>query len=184
MTEADRPADPPRRGAPTKLTREKIKEIATAVELGNYIDTAGAAAGLSKGQLHEWMRKGRRLEEATDQSRYTEEDRLFMDFARSIREALAKSEMEALQLVRQGTNAGGFPDWRASAWRLERKHPDRWGRRSEVKVTQTPDMVSRDELDYTKMSDAQLDAFIAGVEVATADRDPNDSDPEDKETDP
>ena len=38
--------------------------------------------------------------------------------------------------MRNVVNAGKT-QWQASAWRLERKHQDRWGKRSEVKAEVT-----------------------------------------------
>ena len=44
-------------GRPTKLTDEVQKQIIQVIEMGNYIETAAAYAGVSKDALYKWLRK-------------------------------------------------------------------------------------------------------------------------------
>src|SRR5262245_31872033 len=47
-------------GRPTKLTDEVKDQIVSAVRNGNYVETAGAIAGVCKQTLYNWLRKGAR----------------------------------------------------------------------------------------------------------------------------
>ena len=45
-------------GRPTKLTPEVQARIVEAIEAGNYIEVAAAAAGISKPTFYGWMQRG------------------------------------------------------------------------------------------------------------------------------
>lgn len=91
-----------------------------AVKAGNYIETAAAWAGISKDTLYNWLKKGARSRRGK-----------FRAFAEAMEKAQAEAEMRDIQTIGQAALSG---NWQASAWRLERKFPKKWGRvdRSEV----------------------------------------------------
>ena len=101
-------------GRPTKYTTELGEQIVNLVRAGNYVETAANASGVSKNTIYDWMRKG-----ARGDKRYT-------TFSDAINKAMAQSEMWDLAQIAKAS-AGG--SWQASAWRLERKHPERYGRK-------------------------------------------------------
>lgn len=130
-------------GRPTKLTPEVADRIVAAVAAGNYLETAAAFAGISKATLYKWLTRGARASSGTH--------RAFVD---AIEKALAQAEVRDVstiaraatgydveriketitptgQVLRETARSREFV-WQAAAWRLERKHPDRWGRRVEV----------------------------------------------------
>ena len=116
------PADRRRVGRPTSLTPEVSQVIADAMRAGNYLETAAALAGISVSTLRNWLRAGRRGESPE-----------LADFARAITQARAIAEVRDLERI------GRDPSWQAAAWRLERRHPKRWGRRTyEPKVRPEP----------------------------------------------
>jgi len=87
----------------TPEVREKILQLLRA---GNYQQEAFMAAGISKSTFYDWMG----------------EDSDFSDAVkRAESEATAFHVAQILKAAREGT-------WQASAWYLERKFPDRWGR--------------------------------------------------------
>lgn len=53
---------------------------------------------------------------------------IYLRFCEAVDQAEAYSEVNAIQRL----NAHGFMDWRALAWRLERKAFARWGRRQAI----------------------------------------------------
>jgi len=110
-------------GRPTKLTPELQAKIVNAIKAGNYIETAAAFAGVSKQSIYTWMRTGARAKSGKKR-----------EFVDAVQKALAQAEMDALAIV---TTAAG-KHWTAAAWRLERSHPGRWGRRLEVTATDEP----------------------------------------------
>ena len=167
-----------RTGRPIKLTPEIHREVVDLVREGNYLDTAAAHVGISRGTIHAWIRRGRRLQEGPDWTQYGAEDRAFLDFSIAIRRAKAESEAGDLGAIRASVDRNGFPDWRARAWILERKNPERWGRRDTIAVGRAPDTVGRDDLDVSKLDDRQLDALIDALEAGIRAEEDGDVDPE------
>lgn len=145
---------------PTKLTPDVQAKICTAIQAGNYIETASAFAGIGKTALYEWLKRG-----GDELARVAKSGRLrvrvgeaiYVEFTNAVEEALAQSELHDVLIIQRAasgyevlvtkevldkagnvkvlaTNSHEF-DWRASAWRLERKFPDRWGRREKVEMS-------------------------------------------------
>ncbi|MFW6087077.1 MAG: hypothetical protein ACODAG_07730 [Myxococcota bacterium] len=56
----------------------------------------------------------------------------YADFLEAIEMARLRFEETLVEQVRAGTNAAGNPDWRASAWLLERRFPETWGQTVQV----------------------------------------------------
>lgn len=97
---------------PTKLTREIHEKIVTLVRAGNYRETAAAATGISPVTLREWLRRGARGGGG-----------IYRAFAEDVDRAEAESEArDILEITKAGKK-----DWKALAWRLERRFPKRWG---------------------------------------------------------
>ena len=124
-------------GAPTVLTTENQKKLFQAILAGNNIITACLYAGIGKTTYYEWMEKGENG------------DPVYIGFAEAMRDALAQCEMKLVMAIDKHAvgRAAQFdkenvrliqdgipPDWKAAAWMLERKFPDRWGKRDQVKV--------------------------------------------------
>lgn len=103
-----------RRGRPTKLTPEVQEKIISVIRKGNYIETAAAYAGISKQTLYNWLKQGAR-----------QPNGVYGRFVQAVEQALAESEMADLARIEQAAMDG---HWQASAWRLERRFPKRWGR--------------------------------------------------------
>lgn len=101
-------------GRPEKLTPALQQKIVDAIRMGAYIETAAAYAGIRKSTFYDWLRKGA----SAKRGKYRE-------FSDAIEKALAESEMRDLEVIAQASKE----NWQAAAWRLERKFPDRWGRR-------------------------------------------------------
>ena len=104
---------------PSKLDRETQQRICDAIAAGNYMETAALYAGVCKDTLYEWLRRGRAGKKG---------DERYAQFAQAVEEALARSEVRDVALIAKAAEQ----HWQAAAWRLERRYPDRWGRRSLV----------------------------------------------------
>lgn len=98
-------------GGPSKYSPEVHQRIVSFVRSGSYVETAFAAAGIGKSAMHDWLRAG-----ANRKSPY---DKLLAD----IEEAQAKAELHDLALIARAAQT----DWRAAAWRLEKRHQTRYG---------------------------------------------------------
>lgn len=113
-------------GRPTILTPERHKVICDAIADGATREVAAAAAGVGESTLYQWLKKGRDGLEP------------YVEFAEAIEKADAEGELSNIRTIKSASAS----TWQAAAWLLERKHPERWGRRDRMDVTQmnlTPD---------------------------------------------
>ena len=114
-------------GRPTALT-PKIRDVILAyLKAGNYLETAAAAAGITKQTLHAWLRRGRAESARLDnpKAKANAAEALYLDFLLAAEEAMATAEAQDLAMI----GAAATTQWQAAAWRLERKYPGKWGRR-------------------------------------------------------
>ena len=82
--------------------------IMEALRLGATYELAAEYAGISRSTLYNWMEKGK----DQDRGQY----RTFLDI---IKAAEAKGAIANLAMIETAARAG---DWKAAAWRLERRH--------------------------------------------------------------
>lgn len=129
-------------GRPPKLTGEVATRIVQALEAGNYRRRAAQYAGVSLRTLQEWLRVGREnptrrafgacsatVDINTGEVAWAYPRGLtYGEFLHRCMEAEAKAETRAVVLL--GTHMK--KRWQACAWYLERKHPERWGRREVI----------------------------------------------------
>ena len=99
----------------TTILSEVIQNaMVEAIEAGNYASTAAESVGISSSTHYLWMSKG---EEGIEP---------YVGYMEAIKKAEAEAEMSAVRNIK--THAAD--NWTASAWYLERKFPDRWGRKT------------------------------------------------------
>lgn len=124
------------RGRPTKFTPERTERLIEAIRAGNYRITACQYAGISKHTLRNWIAIAQGPDAPPE----------YLDFLAALEKAEAEAEAYDLALIRNAARGekdpatGEYtvkPQWQAAAWRLERKNPERWGRRDATKVELT-----------------------------------------------
>jgi hypothetical protein len=121
------------RGRPTKLNYELIDQIAELIREGNYIETASAVVGIDKNSLYRWLKRGAREQERLFKNPKLKgkvEEKIYVEFSYAVKEAMAQSEADDLANIKKASRE----DWKASAWRLERRFPNRWGRKEKVDI--------------------------------------------------
>lgn len=133
------------KGTTPKLTRELIQEISDTIRRGGYVEMATALCGISKDTFYRWLREGKNAKGNT----------LTRELSYAVERAMAEAEINDLNKISDAADGqcaqflmdsnGNYildksgcvimtrppikPDWRAAAWRLERRHPKRWGMR-------------------------------------------------------
>lgn len=127
-TRARRRIKAPGRGPDTKLTPEVQEAICLQLRLGNFRETAAAAAGVSSRTLRNWIKAAA-----------AGKDPVYVRFAKAMEEAEAIGETRD---VAKMAKAGG-EDWRSIAWRLERRFPKRWGQRLNISLTEEMEKLIR-----------------------------------------
>jgi hypothetical protein len=109
---------PPDVGRPAEIANpDTIQAFLGYIEDGNYPEVAAELSDISLSTYRSYMQRGERGETPFDL------------FARAVKRAAAKAEAVEVGKVRK---AGELPQyWTASMTYLERRHPDRWSRRTE-----------------------------------------------------
>lgn len=130
------------RGRPETISYELIEKICNSMANGAYVETAAVLNGISKVILYKWFKKGN-----------VQKRGIYRDLVNAVQAAMAQGEENDLKNIShaaQGqdlefakTDDGHLvltdgkpivakppraPNWQASAWRLERKFPRKWGR--------------------------------------------------------
>lgn len=108
-------------GRPTKLTPQVQARIVQAIVGGNDITVAAAYAGIHKAQFYRWLEKGEQQQQG-----------IYRAFRDAIEKAQADAETRNVALIAKAAQDG---TWTAAAWWLERKYPERWGRKERHEVT-------------------------------------------------
>ena len=148
---------------PSKLTPEVQENICNWLKLGYYQEDAAIMAGISPSTYYEWMKKGEServaLESGEDMLALpdtslpapedgTPEVELvfpFMEFSEAVKKARAEAEGAHIKNIRKAADNGV---WQASAWFLERSHPKKWGKRSQLDLVAENDEPVQFEITY------------------------------------
>ncbi len=116
-------------GRPLGWSQEIQDEMVAILKDGNYVETACAIVGLAKSTFYDWTNWGRQARDKVNKdpnAKLTKNERICLDFSDAIKKASAEAEARDLYLIGQAAKYS----WQAAAWRLERKFPDRWGRKT------------------------------------------------------
>ena len=111
---------------PEIITQDLIKEVCNYIAAGFSYSAAAKLAGIAESTFFRWRAMGQ-LEGAED---------IYKIFYIEVEEASAFSEAEALQLVR--SSAIKERNWRAAAWFLERRFPEKYQKRGSTLDSDKP----------------------------------------------
>jgi len=106
-----------------KLNADVQERICQMVAQGVPLETAARAGGVTYQTLHNWMKRG-----ADGEAPYA-------SFRTEVEQAKALSEANLIALMRQAAVEGSAGEWRAAAWLLARRFPERWSEKRQLEVT-------------------------------------------------
>ena len=129
-------------GRHTKLTPELQQLLCQAVAVGATDRLACQYAGISQESLYTWLEKGR----AGTQP--------YAEFAEAFQKAKGRHAILSRAKIEKAASDG---TWQASAWIMERKYPEEYGRSVQE---------LHHKVDYAKLSDEQLARLAAGEPAA------------------
>lgn len=112
-----------------KLNEELIDTITDHISKGNYIYVACEAAGIAHQTYDRWLRQG---EEELNKADNIEDvaGNLYVQLVHRVKKAEAEAEARTVSLVYNAAPK----NWLAGITWLERKYPERWGRRDAVDI--------------------------------------------------
>ena len=114
-------------GRPSKLTPDLFDRLLEQVEKGAYVEVAAQAVGVHKTTLYDWAKQGQKDLEAGVESLYA---RVAEELPR--RAAILEIELgHQWRKIAMGKEKTG--NWLALSELLARQHPERWGKKIEVK---------------------------------------------------
>lgn len=99
---------------PETITPELIKKICEDIAKGFSYDMAAERNGVSPSTFFRWLKRGKE----------SNSDQIYQDFTFEVRQASDFSEDEALQLIRSAAVINR--NWKASAWFLEKRFPEKY----------------------------------------------------------
>jgi transposase len=138
-------------GRPPAITAEKVDKILQAVRIGVSLEAAAGNAGVPKRTFFDWLARGRE----------PNAKKIYRDLADQIEEALASFETTALARITKA----GEEHWQADAWRLERKFPDRYARRTKVESNVTVSAVPF--IDMSRLTVEQAETLLELLRLAS-----------------
>lgn len=114
-------------GKPLKLNTDLQAGLVKVIQAGNYLETAAAYVGISVSTLRDWIRRGEREAQrlSTKNAKSNKTEQPYLEFSAAIKKAQAEGEIRDVLLIGNAARE----TWQAAAWRLERRFPDRWGRK-------------------------------------------------------
>ncbi len=122
-----------------KLNNKVQEDIVKSIKAGCFIETACSLAGISKATIYSWMKKGE-----------TEKEGKYRNFYLEVEKASAMAETRAVALITKSASL----NWKAAAWFLQHRYPDRWKTKIEV------DNISDKELEERQK---EIDNYIENV---------------------
>lgn len=106
-------------GRKTKLTQDLIQEAEKLLRAGNYASTVCSYLGIHESTWYRWMEEGKEAKSGIKK-----------EFCEAIKRAETTAEIRNVNLIQKAAEE----DWRAAMTYLERKFPDRWGRKERVEA--------------------------------------------------
>jgi hypothetical protein len=104
-------------GRRSKLTRAVQEKIDRVIRAGNYAYIAAEYAGIGQSTFYRWLEQGEEQERGP-----------YREFREAVKAAEREAEIRAVATVQQHMGKS----WQAAMTYLERKYPQRWGRRLDV----------------------------------------------------
>lgn len=118
---------------PEKINDDIQKTIIDVIRAGNYLETAAAFAGIDVVTIRRWIKRGERELQRIEPKglKIKQSEKVYVEFCMAIKKAMAEAEMRDVLVI----GSAAKENWQAAAWRLERKYPDRWGRKDKHEIT-------------------------------------------------
>jgi transposase-like protein len=113
-------------GRRTKLTNEVKGQIVATISMGLTDKDACVVAGISEVTFYEWLNRGRNKEGYNGRKWAP----VYATFANEVERARVANKVHHVRNIYRASET----QWQASAWMLERRFPEEYGRRDRIDV--------------------------------------------------
>ncbi len=154
-----------RKGRPSRIfEKERVEEFLQLIQDGVDFNIAADTSKLARSTVFEWLKKGREIQESTSSIEQLEETEFeYLDFLERFLRARVAPEVKAVEVISKSIEKGS---WRAAAWFLENRFPERWsenqGSKKQKTTLQESNQINEKELEMKVHS--MLKAMRAHVE--------------------
>lgn len=144
-----------------KLTKQLIDEAEKWIKAGNYNTTVCKYLGIHESTWYKWLQEGEHAKSGIKR-----------EFFERIKKAESHSEMRSVQMIQKA----GEQSWQALGWYLERKFPDRWGKKDQTRLEHTGKdgeaikTETNQQIDLSNLSDEELKDLENIIKKSTNDR--------------
>jgi transposase len=158
-------------GQKGKISPKMIEKLTKVIAAGNYVNVACQFCGISEATYYVWINRGlaeaERLEKLAQHGVDAipdEREGIYLEFLEAVKRAETEGEVAAVAHVRTAMSTS----WQAAMTYLERKHPDRWGRKDRnVNIN----VESTEKVDLSRLSDDELATLESIMMKAEASQD-------------
>jgi len=145
---------------PIRCSKDFIDKMCNFLRIGAYVETAAVMAGVPKATFYDWIRKGHKQKQGIYRELLTAVDKAVAEgevrdlmvidktasgadweyekYPEGATDETGQDISGNLMLNGRGNpivkKIGHLPNWSASAWRLERRHPKHWSQTSIQKL--------------------------------------------------
>lgn len=137
---------------PYKLDEELADNLVNAIKLGSYIEHACAYAGINSSTYRRWRQNAEKEIEP------------YKSLFERIYQAEAEAVMRRLGRIEKAAADG---NWQADGWFLERKYPDKFGKRDKITLQTDPNepvLINLNWADGTPINRNIIDSEEAEIE--------------------
>ena len=122
------------KGRPSRIYEtEKVAEFLQLIQDGMEFNIAADSSRLARSTVLEWLKKGREIQANHDESRHLSmNEQALLDFLERFMRARVAPEVKAVEVINSSIEKGS---WRAAAWVLEHRFPERWSTTKEEKIS-------------------------------------------------
>lgn len=112
-------------GRPSRIFEtDRIEEFLQLIQDGVDFNIAADSARLARSTLFDWLKRGREIQGRDDDlSELSSKEIAYLDFLERFMRARVTPEIKAVETISKSIENGS---WRAAAWVLEHRFPERW----------------------------------------------------------
>ncbi len=145
-------------GRKTKLTLKLIGEMIKYISNGNTIKDTCLLCDITEVSFYRWVEKTKRvMNKINNNIKLNDNEKIFSYLSKSIK----KAQIQFKDCHLKNINTRSKDHWQASAWLLERKFPEEWGRKDRM------DLNLNVEFDITKVSQEEQKRILDEVDIVT-----------------